>query len=102
MKSVFSYVLRSLAIIIRVSVIYKPFRTFFLLGSGIFLAGFLLGVRYLDFYFAGKGAGHLQSLILAAILLIIGFQVILMAFIADLLAVNRRLLEDIKYSSQKK
>jgi hypothetical protein len=68
------------------------------IGIFFFTLGFLLGVRFLYYYFSGNGAGHVQSLILVGVLLGMGFQTGLIAFLADLFAVNRRLLEDIKYS----
>jgi hypothetical protein len=57
----------------------------------------LIGLRFLYFFLNGVGSGHIQSLILSAILLIMGFQSLLIAFIADLLAANRKLLENIRY-----
>jgi len=63
----------------------------------VFSLGFLGGTRYLYFYATGNGGGHVQSLILSSILLGVGFQAMLTAFLADLLAVNRRLMEDVQY-----
>ena len=65
------------------------------------LPGILLGIRFLFFYFTGQGAGHIQSLILTAILLGMGFQTMLVAFLADLVGVNRTLLEDLQYRLRK-
>ena len=97
-KSVFSYLKRSIITIIRIFVVYKPFRFFMAIGLLMFMAGFLIGVRFLYFYFwANEASGHIQSLILASILLSMGFQTMVLAFLADLLAVNRRLLEAVKY-----
>ena len=59
--------------------------------------GFLIGCRFLFYLFSGDGHGHVQSLILSSILIGIGFQTIMFAFVADLLAVNRRLLEELQY-----
>ena len=96
-KSIPSYVRRSLVTIVRIFVVYKAFRFFMSLGVTIFVLGFLGGARYLYYYAVGEGGGHVQSLILASILLGVGFQTILTAFLADLLAVNRRLMEDVQY-----
>ena len=97
-KSVFSYLKRSIITIIRIFVVYKPFRFFMAIGLLMFMVGFLIGVRFLYFYFwANEASGHIQSLILASILLSMGFQTMVLAFLADLLAVNRRLLEAVKY-----
>jgi len=63
----------------------------------VFGTGFLIGLRFLYYYVTGDGDGHIQSLILSSILLGVGFQTILAAFLADILAVNRRLMEDVQY-----
>lgn len=100
-KSIPSYVRKSLVTIVRIFVVYKSFRFFMSVGMLLFGAGFLGGVRFLYYYFIGDGDGHVQSLIFASILLGIGFQTMLTAFLADLLAVNRRLMEDIQYRVKK-
>ena len=99
-KSIPSYIQRSIGTIIRIFVIYRPFRFFAAWGGIFFTAGFLLGLRFLWFYVQGDGDGHIQSLILASVLLGMGFQAVLVAFIADLLAANRKLLEDIRFKLQ--
>ena len=95
-KSIPSYISRSIFTIIRIFVVYQPFRFFMAISTVLLLAGLLLGVRFLYFYFVDGGAGHIQSVILAGVLLVTGFQTCLIALIADLLAVNRVLLEQIK------
>ncbi|HWI41571.1 MAG TPA: glycosyltransferase family 2 protein [Verrucomicrobiae bacterium] len=99
-KSVGSYVVRSIITIARIFVVYKLFRFFMTIGLTLVVLGGLLGLRYLSYYFAGQGSGHVQSLILASILLGGGFQTMLVAFVADLLAVNRRLMEDIQFRTK--
>lgn len=94
-RSIASYVRRSTTTMLRILVIYQPFRFFITIGAVLFFSGAGLGLRFLYHYFGGNGAGHVQSLILAAVLMIIGFQTALLAFIADLLSVNRRLLEEL-------
>jgi len=101
-KSIPSYIQRSIVTIIRIFVIYRPFRFFGSIGAMLFGAGFLIGLRFLWFYMQGDGDGHVQSLILASILLGMGFQAFLIAFIADLLAANRKLMEDIRYTMKRK
>jgi len=97
-KSIPNYLRKSAMTIVRIFVVYKPFRFFMALGMVSFSVGFLIGLRYLYFYlFTLEAAGHIQSLILASILLGMGFQAFALAFIADLLAVNRRLMEDVQY-----
>ncbi len=101
-KSIPAYVSRSLFTIVRIFVVYQPFKSFFRLGLLLFSCGFLIGLRFLYHYITAGGAGHIQSLILAGALLILGFQTILVAFLADLLAVNRSLLEDMQYRTRSK
>jgi len=96
-KSIPSYIRHSLNTIVRIFVIYRPFRFFSIIGATLFGLGFLIGVRFLVQYFSGTGQGHIQSLILAGALLVMGFQTVLIAFVADLLSANRKLLEDIRY-----
>ncbi|MBP3924539.1 glycosyltransferase family 2 protein [bacterium] len=96
MKSMFEYIKRSALTMIRMFIIYKPFKFFSIISSIFIFLGLLLGARFLWFYNSGEGAGHVQSLILTAICLIIGFQVALIAVLAELLSINRKLLEDIQ------
>jgi glycosyltransferase involved in cell wall biosynthesis len=95
-KSITSYVNQSIMTIFRIFLIYQPMKFFMVLGSIPFSIGFILGVRWLYLLYAGIGHTHVPSLILAAILLLMGFQMWILGFVADLLAVNRKLLEDIQ------
>jgi glycosyltransferase involved in cell wall biosynthesis len=96
-KSIPNYLKQSIGTIIRIFIIYQPFRFFGTIGAILFGAGFLVGLRFLYYYINGMGNGHVQSVILASILLIMGLQVLLIAFVADLLAANRKLIEDVRY-----
>jgi len=96
LSSIPNYIKKSVVTIIRVSVVYKPFQFFMTIATVLFGLGFLLGLRFLYFYNIGDGEGHMQSVILSGVLLGMGFQTALIAFIADLLSVNRKLLEEIK------
>ncbi len=96
-KSIFTYINRSIVTILRIFVIYQPFKFFAWISLILFSLGLLIGIRFLYFFILGLGDGHIQSLILASILLLVGFQSLLIAFIADLLVVNRKLLENIPY-----
>ena len=98
--SIPAYIVRSVVTIVRVFVIYRPFRFFASLAIVSFLAGFAIGVRFLFFYLTGDGAGHIQSLMLATLLMGAGFQLFLVAFVADLLAANRKLMEDLLYRTR--
>ncbi len=100
-KSIPSYIKRSIFTILRIFVVYEPFRFFVRIGLFFFLVGFGIGLKFLYHFFTGDGEGHVQSLILASILMVIGFQSILAAFIVDLLAVNRKLMEDMQYRVRK-
>ncbi|MDJ0707653.1 MAG: glycosyltransferase family 2 protein [Leptolyngbyaceae cyanobacterium MO_188.B28] len=96
-KSISAYVRRSLLTILRIFITYRPLEFFSLLGSIPFFMGFLLGVRWI-FLFAIEGTtrSHVPSLVLAAILILIGFQLWVFGLVADLLSANRKLLEDIQ------
>jgi glycosyltransferase involved in cell wall biosynthesis len=96
-KSLTSYVSKSFVTMIRIFVVYKSFRFFMAIGMTSLTMGLLIGLRFLYYYFNKNGEGHVQSLIMASILLGVGFQTMLVAFLADLLAVNRRLMEDVQY-----
>ncbi len=100
-KSVPRYIQRSIFTMIRIFVVYRPFKFFFSIGTVFFLVGFLLGCRFLWHWLAGGGRGMTQSLILAAVLILMGTVFSMMAFIADLLSVNRQLLEDIQYRQRR-
>lgn len=95
-KSIPSYIKRSIITIIRIFIIYRPFRFFAAIGSVLFGLGALLGLRFVSFYLQGNGDGHVQSLILASTLLVMGFQTFMVAFLADLLAANRKLIEEVR------
>jgi len=64
--------------------------------------GLIIGARFLWYFSAGNGAGHIQSLILAAVLLIVGFLTFLLAILGDLLSVNRRLLEELQQRERRR
>lgn len=100
-KSIPAYIRKSIFTIVRIFVVYKAFRFFMSVGLCTAGVGFLAGLRFMYYYAIGDGGGHLQSLILASILLGVGFQTMLTAFLADLLAVNRRLMEDVQYRIKK-
>jgi glycosyltransferase involved in cell wall biosynthesis len=100
-KSIPRYIAKSIVTIVRIFVVYKPFRFFMTIGLLLFSSGFVIGLRFLYYFIHEGGEGHVQSLILASILLGIGFQTVLVAFLADLQAVNRRLMEDVQYRLKK-
>ncbi len=89
--------------ILRAYTLYRPLRVFLAFGVILIFAGLAIGVRFLYFYFQDvrQGVGHIQSLILAAILLIVGFQTALIGLLADLIGFNRKILEEILYHLRK-
>ncbi len=95
--SVTSYIKKSAATIIRVYAMYEPLKIFTCIGSVLFGAGLLISLRFLYFFLNGLGQGHLQSLILSAVLMIVGFQVLLIGLVADVISGNRKLIEDLLY-----
>lgn len=97
LKSIPHYIVRSVLTMIRISVTYRPLKYFSAIGSVIFLLGFFIAVRFLFFYLVGAGSGHVQSLILCSILCTLGFQLIMFGLLADVVASNRKLAEDIQY-----
>lgn len=101
-KSMYSYVRISMFTILRVLMFYRPLGFFALMGALLFLAGLIPGIRFLWFWFTGHGSGHIQSLILATILIILGFQTLVLGLLADLIGNNRRLIEDLLYRIKKK
>ena len=95
-RSIPSYIGKSLLTIFRIFVLYKPFRFFFTVGTLILLPGLAIGIRFLRAYFDGEGQGHVQSLILAATLIVTAFITYAAGVLADLIAANRRLLEEVR------
>jgi len=98
--SMFSYIKHSGATIVRIYAMYEPLKIFTYIGTAAFMAGFLISLRFLYFYFFGmanEGTRHQQSLILSAVLMIVGFQVVLVGLVADVISGTRKLLEDLLY-----
>ena len=96
--SMFSYVKRSAATIVRVYAMYEPLKIFTYIGGFIFLVGLGISARFLYFYFLRPyDTGMIQSLILAAVLMIVGFQIVLIGLLADVLSSTRKLIEDLLY-----
>lgn len=95
-RSTPSYVVRSILTILRIFVLYKPLRFFLLIGTIVLLPGVALSVRFLIAYAMGQGEGHIQSLILAAILIVTAVIIYVSGIITDLISANRVLLEDVR------
>jgi len=97
LRSIPSFLLLSAITIVRFYTMYQPLRVFLTLGGMFIAGGVALGVRFLIFYVRGLGGGNVQSLILAAILTIVGFQTCLIGLMADLVRLNRKMLEETLY-----
>ena len=97
LSSIPNYIKKSVVTIIRISIVYSPFRFFMTIAVVLFGLGFLIGLRFLYYFFTEDYGGHMQSVVLSGVLLGMGFQTGLIAFVADLLAVNRKLVEDVQY-----
>jgi len=98
--SLFSYIKRSSATIVRIYAMYEPLKVFTYIGLLVFGSGFAISLRFLYYYFtasAVESRGHLQSLIASAVLMIVGFIVIVIGLLADVNAGNRKLIEDLLY-----
>lgn len=96
-NSMFGYVKKSMLTILRAFMMYRPLMVFSVIGAVIFAFGLAVGVRFLIFYIGGTGAGHIQSLILASTLMLLGFQTFILGLLADIISANRKILEDVQY-----
>lgn len=96
-QSMWGYIKKSILTIFRALMWYKPLYCFSLVASIPTVIGLLIGVRFLYYFYIGQGNGHVQSLILACTLLIIGFITFVIGMVADVIAANRKILEDVQY-----
>ena len=100
--SIRNYLIHSGVTIVRSIAMYRPLRVFTWISILLMLAGLILGIRFLVYFFQGMGSGHIQSLILTAILLIVGFITFLIGLLADLVSFNRKILEEILYRQRRR
>jgi glycosyltransferase involved in cell wall biosynthesis len=102
-SSMFAYIKQSSATIVRIYTMHEPLKVFSYIGGLVFLTGFAISVRFLYFWLLGDTYGdrHLQSLILSAVLMIVGFQIVIIGLVADAIAGTRKLLEDLLYRVRK-
>ena len=102
--SMLGYIKRSAATIVRIYTVYEPLKVFSYVGAATIVAGLLVSFRFLSVYFFGtslEAQGRVQSLILAAMLMTVGFQIVMIGLVADVLASTRKLLEDLLYRVRK-
>jgi len=96
--SIWAYLKQSSATIVRIYAMYEPLKVFSYIGGLVFLAGLAISARFVYFYFfTGRSQGNVQSLILSAVLMIVGFQVVLIGLLADVISGTRKLMEDVLY-----
>ncbi len=100
-KSMWSYCKRSASVITRSFMMYKPLKFFCSIGAVLLLIGLALGIRFIVYLCLGEGGGHVQSLILTAIMILLGTQTFIVGLQADIIAANRKILEDIQYRVRK-
>lgn len=100
-KNIFDYIFKQTKTLLRFWVIYSPAKFFANLANIFLFFGLLIGIRFLYYFFFITGVGHIQSLILCAILLIISFMLYMLAVLGDLFSINRKILEDIQYELRK-
>lgn len=98
-SSIYSYIKQSAATIVRIYTMHEPLKVFSYIGGFVFLVGVSISVRYLYFLLVGDAYGdrHLQSLILSAVLMIVGFQIVVIGLVADAIAGTRKLIEEVLY-----
>ena len=101
MSSIAGYIKKSMLTILRAVLMYRPLKVFTLIGSVFLIIGALIGIRFIYYFVNGNGSGHVQSLILASMMCIIGFQTFVTGLQADIISANRKLLEDIQYRVKK-
>ena len=100
--SVWAYLKQSGATIVRVYTMYEPLKVFTSIGTIVFLVGLAIAGRFLYYYlFTFDSEGKIQSLILAATLMTVGFQIALIGLVADVISAMRKLLEDLLYRVRK-
>jgi hypothetical protein len=96
-KSIGSYVRRSILTILRIFVVYRPFRFFMVFSALVGVPGLLIALRFLILFIQGHGQGHIQSLILAVLLMGASLGFAMIGILADLISVNRKILEDLRW-----
>ena len=97
----FGYIKKSIPTILRAFLMYSPLRFFCTIGVVLTSIGMLIGFRFIIFYLKGHGNGNIQSLILSSMLIGIGVQSFIIGLQADIIAANRKILEDIQYRIRK-
>ena len=100
-KSMLRYVRTSMLTILRAYLVYKPLKGFLFISIFPTIPGIAIWIRFLYYYFSQGGAGHIQSLILACTLIIIGFVCVMIGILGDTISANRKILQDVQYHTRK-
>lgn len=100
-KSIWGYVKKSVLTILRAYMMYKPLKFFSYMALPFITLGLLIGIRFIFYYVNGAGSGHVQSLILACTMVIVGVLTGMMGLIGDIMAANRKILQDVQYSERR-
>lgn len=100
-KNIFQHMKKTGSTMIRVFAMYEPLKTFFYLGFIFIIIGILFFIRFLYYMIIGNGSGHLQSIVFGAVMFLAGFQVLIMGLVADLIAANRKLIEQVLLNQKK-
>ncbi len=100
-SSMGSYIKKSMLTILRALLMYRPLMCLSIIGFVPFTIGFVIGFRFLILYLQHNSEGHIQSLILACTLMIIGFVTFIIGIMADVLSANRKIMEDVQYHVRK-
>ena len=99
--SIWSYVKKSMLTILRAYMMYKPLKCFSFIAVPPIIVGLLIGCRFLYYMAVGRSSGHIQSLILACTLIVMGYLTFMIGLVADVIAANRKLLQDTQYHTRK-
>jgi glycosyltransferase involved in cell wall biosynthesis len=100
-RNIRNYLVNSTVTLMRSFAMYRALRIFTIISIVMLLLGSAIGIRFLIYYFQGQGSGMIQSLILAAVFLIVGFITFLIGLIADLVSFNRKILEEVLFRLRK-
>jgi glycosyltransferase involved in cell wall biosynthesis len=93
-RSIPKFILHQIGTMVRMYTMFQPLRVFVYIGAACILTGLVPSIRFLIYFLIGQGSGHIQSLILAAILFVVGFQILVLGLVADVISFNRRLIEE--------
>ena len=93
-RSTPKFIMHQIGTMVRMYTMYQPLRVFVYIGGVCILVGLIPSIRFLIYFFIGKGSGHIQSLVFAAVLFIVGFQILALGLVADVISFNRRLIEE--------